>query len=71
MTIVKEHLPQVVTISKSLDFLPRAIEVSLREGIPVYDSLYIELAETKGSKLVIAGMKQHEVTKKYVDAELL
>lgn len=71
MTIVKEYLPQVVTISKCLDLLQRAVEISVREGIPVYDSLYIALAETKGSKLVTADRKQYEVAKKYVDAELL
>ena len=71
LTIIKEYLLQVVTISKSLDLLQRAMEISVKEGLPIYESLYIALAETKGSRLITGDRKQYEVAKRYVDAELL
>ena len=47
---VKELLPQLLVVHKSVDFLQRAMEISLKEKIPIYDSLYIALAENKGEK---------------------
>ncbi|BDC18725.1 hypothetical protein HS5_16150 [Acidianus sp. HS-5] len=67
---VKDILPQLLIIHKSTNFLQRAMEVSINEKIPIYDSLYIALAEDRKEKLVTADKKQYEVALKYVKAEL-
>jgi len=71
ITIVKEYLPQLLKVNKSIDLIERAIQISLNEKITVYDSLYIALAERKGSKLVTGDRKQYDVAKKYVTSELI
>ncbi|QXJ34855.1 type II toxin-antitoxin system VapC family toxin [Saccharolobus shibatae] len=71
VTIIRDYLPQLLILNKSIDVIERAIEISMREKIPIYDSLYIALAERKGSKLVTGDRKQHEIAKKYVISELI
>jgi predicted nucleic acid-binding protein len=66
---VKELLPQLLVVHESVDFLQRAMEISLKEKIPIYDSLYIALAENKGEKLITGDKKQHDVAIKYVKVE--
>jgi predicted nucleic acid-binding protein len=66
---VKELLPQLLVVHKSVDFLQRAMEISLKEKIPIYDSLYIALAEDKGEKLITGDKKQYDVAIKYVKVE--
>ena len=70
VTIIR-YLPQLLILNKSIDVIERAIEISMKEKIPIYDSLYIALAERKGSKLVTGDRKQHEIAKKYVISELI
>lgn len=45
------------------------MEISLKEKIPVYDSLYITLTEDKGEKLITGGKKRYDVAIKYVKVE--
>ncbi|QXJ31833.1 type II toxin-antitoxin system VapC family toxin [Saccharolobus shibatae] len=71
VAIIRYYLPQLLTLNKSIDVIERAIEISIIEKIPIYDSLYIALAERKGSKLVTGDRKQHEIAKKYVISELI
>jgi Predicted nucleic acid-binding protein, contains PIN domain len=66
---VKELLPQLLVVHKSVDFLQRAMEISLKEKLPIYDSLYIALAEDKGEKLITEDEKQYDVAIKYVKVE--
>jgi predicted nucleic acid-binding protein len=67
---VKELLPQLLVVHKSVDFLQRAMEISLKKKkIPIYDSLYIALAEDKGEKLITGDKKQYDVAIKYVKVE--
>ena len=66
---VKELLPQLLVVHESVDFLQRAMEISLKEKIPIYDSLYIALAENKGEKLITGDKKQYDVAIKYVKVE--
>jgi predicted nucleic acid-binding protein len=68
--IIKEYLPQLLTVNKSVKLLERAIDISIREKLTIYDSLYIALAESKRSKLLTSDKKQYEVARKYVDSEL-
>ena len=49
----------------------RALEISVKEKLPIYDSLYIALAESKGSELVTGDRKQFEVAVKYVKAKYI
>jgi predicted nucleic acid-binding protein len=58
-----------LVVHKSVDFLQRAMEISLKEKIPVYDSLYITLTEDKGEKLITGGKKRYDVAIKYVKVE--
>ena len=69
LNTVKELLPQLLVVHKSVDFLQRAMEISLKEKIPIYDSLYIALAEDKGEKLITGDKKQYDVAIKYVKVE--
>lgn len=66
---VKELLPQLLVVHESVDFLQRAMGISLKEKIPIYDSLYIALAEDKGEKLITGDKKQYDVAIKYVKVE--
>lgn len=66
---VKELLPQLLVVHKSVDLLQRAMEISLKEKIPIYDSLYIALAEDKGEKLITGDKKQYDIAIKYVKVE--
>jgi Predicted nucleic acid-binding protein, contains PIN domain len=66
---VKELLPQLLVVHKSVDYLQRAMEISLKEKLPIYDSLYIALAEDKGEKLITEDEKQYDVAIKYVKVE--
>ena len=66
---VRELLPQLLVVHKSVDFLQRAMEISLKEKIPIYDSLYIALADDKGEKLITGDKKQYDVAIKYVKVE--
>ncbi|MBB5254623.1 type II toxin-antitoxin system VapC family toxin [Sulfurisphaera ohwakuensis] len=71
VTIIRDYLPQLLTLNKSVDLIERAIEISMKEKITIYDSLYIALAERKGSKLVTGDKKQHGIAKKYIISELI
>ena len=66
---VKELLPQLLVVHKSVDYLQRAMEISLKEKLPIYDSLYIALAEDKEEKLITGDKKQYDVAIKYVKVE--
>ncbi|MFP3234500.1 MAG: toxin VapC, partial [Sulfolobaceae archaeon] len=44
---VEELLPQLLVVHKSVNFLPRAMTISLKEKIPIYDSLYMHLQKIK------------------------
>lgn len=70
LNAVKDILPQLLIVHKSINFLQRAMEISMNEKIPIYDSLYIALAENRKEKLVTADKKQYDVALKHIKAEL-
>ena len=70
LNAVKDVLPELLVIHRSTDFLQRAMEISMSEKVPIYDSLYIALAEQRKEKLVTSDKKQYEAALKYVKAEL-
>lgn len=58
---------QIVDIEKSKNYVERALEISLMEGLPIYDSLFITLAKDKNESLITSDKKQAEIAKKYVN----
>ncbi|MEM0320369.1 MAG: type II toxin-antitoxin system VapC family toxin [Candidatus Nezhaarchaeales archaeon] len=60
-----------IRVLNSGDFLERTLEIAIEEKITVYDALYIAIAETLSAKLVTSDLKQFEIAKKYVRAEMV
>ncbi|MEM4425559.1 MAG: type II toxin-antitoxin system VapC family toxin [Candidatus Nezhaarchaeales archaeon] len=60
-----------IRVLNSGDFLDRTLEIAIEEKITVYDALYIAIAETLSAKLVTSDLKQFEIAKKYVRAEMV
>ncbi|MEJ2776019.1 hypothetical protein WIW90_07315 [Sulfolobaceae archaeon RB850M] len=47
------------------------MEISVKEKLPIYDTLYIALAERKSGEKVTRDKKQFEIASKYVKAKYL
>jgi len=47
------------------EYLDRALEIALKEGITVYDALYISLAIHQNKPILTLDKKQREVSRKY------
>ena len=58
MRLVEEG---VLRLESASSYLRRALEISLRYGITVYDSLFIAQARSLNAKLVTSNRKQAEV----------
>lgn len=53
-----------IILYNELEILDKAFEISLREGITVYDALYIALSIKLGGKLATLDKKQKSVAEK-------
>ena len=71
LTALTEIVPQLLLINSSINYMRRALEISVKEKLPIYDSLYIALAESRNSKLATGDKRQFEVAVKYVKAEYI
>lgn len=71
LTALTEILPRLLLVDSSVNYMRRALEISVKEKLPIYDSLYIALAESGGSELVTGDRKQFEVAVKYVRAKYI
>jgi predicted nucleic acid-binding protein len=69
--VIKNYMPRLLKIYDSRNQLDRALEISLKEGITIYDSLYIALAENLGVGLLTGDRGQYEKGRKYVDSVLI
>ena len=56
----------IVEVKTAHAYLRDALDIGLREGLPVYDSLFIALARSEGDLLVTSDKRQYEVGTKYV-----
>ena len=56
----------IVEVRTAYAYLKDALDIGLREGLPVYDSLFIALAKSEGDLLVTSDRRQSEVGAKYV-----
>lgn len=71
LTALYEFLPQLLIINNSLNYIRRAMEISVKEKLPIYDTLYIALAESKSGEKVTRDKKQFEIASKYVKAKYI
>jgi predicted nucleic acid-binding protein len=55
---MKEILNKAVIIENEMDYIDEAFEISIRQNITVYDSLYIALAKKKKLELLTADEMQ-------------
>jgi predicted nucleic acid-binding protein len=69
LTALYEFLPQLLIINNSLNYIRRAMEISVKEKLPIHDTLYIALTESKGGEKVTRDKKQFEIASKYVKAK--
>jgi predicted nucleic acid-binding protein len=58
---MKEILNKAVIIENEMDYIDEAFEISIRQNITVYDSLYIALAKKKKLELLTADEMQAQV----------
>jgi predicted nucleic acid-binding protein len=58
---MKEILNKAVIIENEMDYIDEAFEISIRQNITVYDSLYIALAKKKKLELLTADEIQAQV----------
>jgi predicted nucleic acid-binding protein len=58
---MKEILNKAVIIENEMDYIDEAFEISIRQNITVYDSLYIALAKKKKLELLTADGMQAQV----------
>jgi predicted nucleic acid-binding protein len=58
---VKEILNKAVIIENEMDYIDEAFEISIRQTITVYASLYIALAKKKKLELLTADEIQAQV----------
>lgn len=52
---------KVIAVEPSRNYLKRALEIALEHNIPVYDSLFLSLAEDLKAKLVTSDKMQGKV----------
>lgn len=64
LALFKLLLGKNIVLRPSLDYLDRAFEISLKEKLPVYDSLYIALAVAEKVPLATLDEKQRGVAEK-------
>jgi len=69
--VLRNDIMRLLKIYNSRDYFLRAFEISLSEGITIYDSLYIALAEGEGISLLTSDKKQYKKRRKYVNALLI
>ena len=53
-----------VMLVPETDYLDRALEIALEQGVTVYDALYIALAKDRGVPLLTLDGKQREIANK-------
>lgn len=51
------QLPELVTTLDETDAIPRALEIAVELGHPVYDCIYLALAEARGDEVLTADLK--------------
>ncbi|ASJ03739.1 PIN domain-containing protein [Thermococcus profundus] len=78
--ITEENAKSLVTVLRLLgegmllfraeNFFERGLEIALKEGITIYDALYIALAEALNAELHTADEKQYYAARNYVKAKL-
>ncbi|NJE77158.1 type II toxin-antitoxin system VapC family toxin [Thermococcus sp. ES12] len=53
------------------NFFERGLEIALKEGMTIYDALYIALAEALNAELHTADERQYHAAQNYVKAKLV
>ncbi|ASJ08500.1 nucleotide-binding protein [Thermococcus siculi] len=61
MRLVKE---EVITVEPSGKYLKDALEIAMKYGLPIYDSLFLAQAKGLGAKLVTSDKRQGEIARK-------
>ena len=56
----------IVGVRTTHVYLRDALDIGLREGLPIYDSLFIALARSESDLLVTSDKRQSEIGAKYV-----
>jgi predicted nucleic acid-binding protein len=51
------NLSQILTIVDESDYVPRALELARQLNHPIYDCVYLAMAEALGDRLVTADLK--------------
>lgn len=60
---ILKHTPKIVKIFSQEDHLSKAIEISIKYKLPLYDSLFIALSSNIGVSLLTSDEKQAEISK--------
>ncbi len=71
LVIVLKLLGDGMLIFRAENFFERGLEIALKEGITIYDALYIALTEALNAELHTADEKQYRAAQNYVKAKLI
>jgi len=61
---ILKHIPKIVKIFAQEEHLSKALEISIKYKLPLYDSLFIALSSNIGVSLLTSDEKQAEISKK-------
>lgn len=70
ISLFKNYLEKNMQLVREEEYLDGALEIALKEGITVYDALYISLAISQNKPILTLDRKQREVSRKYGVATL-
>lgn len=70
ISLFKKYLDKNMQLIREEEYLDRALEIAFKEGITVYDALYISLAIHQNKPILTLNKKQREVSRKYGVAAL-
>jgi predicted nucleic acid-binding protein len=58
-------VPRIVKITSQKEHLPKALEIAVKNQLPIYDALFMALSVNTNTPLLTSDMKQAETSKEY------
>lgn len=62
---ILNYVPRIVKITSQKEHLPKALEIAIKNKLPIYDALFMALSVNTNTPLLTSDMKQAETSKEY------
>ena len=62
---ILNYVPRIVKITSQKEHLPKALEIAVKNQLPIYDALFMALSVNTNTPLLTSDMKQAETSKEY------